>query len=114
MADDLFVQGLFDRSERLTANVEMTAYAPRTMSGLLKVRTRTYIGNRQADRTGLAGTMTGTASGSIRALAHLVLRQPWRLPDAAVYTALNLAARRRASRSDGSSPWLTDHTSRAR
>ena len=80
------------RSVRATdvRSMAMTAHAPRTLSGLLKVRTRTYIGNRQADQAGLAGTMTGTASGTIRALARLILRQPSRLPDAAVYILLNL------------------------
>lgn len=112
VADDLFVQGRFTADERLHVDARSTTRGPRTLKGLLAVRTRTYQGNRGAAVSGLAGELTGTTASSARALAVLVRRRRVRVIDALVYVAVNLEARRRARRLRPDAPWLTDHSSR--
>lgn len=113
VADDLFVQGKFARAERLTADAACVAYAPRRFEALVKVRTRTYHGNRQAAARGLGGEMTSTSGGSMKALVRLVAVRPWLAPDAFVYALINIIARRRAVRMADDAPWLTDSSSRS-
>jgi glycosyltransferase involved in cell wall biosynthesis len=112
VADDLFVQGLFLPQERHTVDAACTTHAPRRLGGLLKVRTRTYHGNRQAARVGLAGHMQGSRHRSVNALLDLVLRHPALVPDALVYLVVNVLAQRRAARMGDDSLWLTDESSR--
>jgi glycosyltransferase involved in cell wall biosynthesis len=110
-ADDLFVQGLFDASERAVApDATFTTRAPRTLRGLIAVRTRTYAGNAEAARMGLAGAMEGSTASSMRALGQVVARRPWLLIDAAVYVVVNTWARRRSRTS--TSRWERDDSSR--
>ena len=113
VADDLFVQGRFARTERLTVDGSCVAHAPRRLEGLVKVRTRTYQGNRQASALGLSGEMTGTTKRSLKALIRLVALRPWVAPDALVYVVVNMIARRRAARMADDAEWLTDSSSRS-
>lgn len=113
VADDLFVQGLFAPEERrILSSHTCTARAPRNLRALVKVRTRTYLGNRQAVGRGMAGTMADSTSRSQREFFNLVRRDFSLLPSALVYAAVNLYARWRAGRLSADSPWLRDDTSR--
>jgi len=112
-ADDLFVQGCFAADERRTSSASsFEVRAPRTLRGLLAVRTRTYLGNAEAVQAGLAGSMAASRSGSLAALAALVRADPRRALDALVYVAINLLAQRRARRRGTAGAWLRDESSR--
>ena len=116
IADDLFVQGLFDAAERRTvADRTFRIHTPRTLKGLLAVRTRAYRGNRQLDQRGLRGSMArdNASSGGRALIAHLA-KHPHDIPVAVPYVLVNVVAQRRARRADRSPPglWERDDSSR--
>lgn len=114
VADDLFVQGLFDDQERFIDDsgvFEITP--PRTLRSLLRVRTRSYIGRTEVAVKGVAGSTAGNRGGSLRALGALVRGRPSRFGAAVLYLGLNTVAALRARRRGSTGAWLTDESSRA-
>lgn len=110
-ADDLFVQGLFSDGERVVLDTAtFRVRAPRTLTGLLAVRTRTYAGNAEAQASGMSGHMASTGGSALRSLLLQVRTGKIRAGDALVYGLVNLEARRRSARKDGG--WLRDDSSR--
>ncbi len=113
VADDLYVQRLFEPSERLTVDGTFGVMAPRDLHGLIAVRTRVARGNRElADRADLAGSFVSTTAVSLRALVRLVTARPALLPAAAVYAAVTFLARNRAGRATVGTSWERDTSSR--
>ncbi|WP_313565907.1 glycosyltransferase family 2 protein [Mobilicoccus sp.] len=109
VADDLFIQRLFDEHERIVVPGQFKVRVPRTVSHLVKVRTRVARGN--AELAGLADTRFEQSSGSTgRALLDLIRSDPRRAPDVACYVGVTLAARARAGFS--SHTWERDDSTR--
>ncbi|MCW2574154.1 MAG: hypothetical protein JWR66_184 [Modestobacter sp.] len=114
VADDLYVQRMFSDEERVTVDATFDVVAPRTLSGLLRVRTRVARGNQELAARGaeLGIDAPSTSSGTARALAREVRRTPALLPAALVYLAVTARARVRARRTTAGSGWERDDSSR--
>lgn len=99
-ADDLYVQRLFDPSERVTVEGSFSVSVPRDLANLVRVRTRVARGNAELARHREAETADerfSTTSGStIRSIVELVRHEPRLLPPAAVYVGVSLVCRLRA------------------
>ena len=107
-ADDQFVMQQFSPGERrIVPEATFTVYPPLTVEGLLNVRTRTYRGNVELARSGLA--RQPATGGARRAL--LAQARPGSILKVGVYAAVNLVAKRRAARSSG---WERDESARSR
>ena len=104
--DDLFVQQMFSRQERLVTQGTFTVRTPRTLKALLDVRTRVAMGNGELHLAGARDTTRTT----LVALGALAARGPGAWPAIAVYVGTQLAARLRASHATES--WLRDDSSR--
>jgi glycosyltransferase involved in cell wall biosynthesis len=115
VADDLYVQRLFSEEERVVVDATFEVVAPRTVRGLLQVRTRVARGNQElAARAADLGIESGsTSAGTARALAGEVVRTPALLPAALVYLAVTAIARARARRAGTGTVWERDESSRA-
>lgn len=100
LGDDLYVQRLFTREERVVVGSTFAVHAPRTLRNLLKVRVRIARGNAQLaamdDQVDADLSPTTASTGS--AIVHLVLRDPRMAPAVAVYVAVTVAARALARR----------------
>ncbi len=96
-ADDLFVQRLFAPQERrIVTSGHYTVHVPRTVRDLVKVRTRVYYGNAELAREGFGGEAPlDSASTELLGVARRSLRE-W--PALAVYVAINLVGKLRATR----------------
>lgn len=107
-ADDQFIMQLFDRTERRSVEgATFVVHPPKTLRGLIKMRTRAYRGNQELQRSCLArSTPTG---GGGAALVRLC-RWPANWLGVAVYVAVNLAAKRQMRRFDGT--WERDDSAR--
>lgn len=114
VADDLYVQRLFSAEERRTVDAVFEIVVPRTVGGLLAVRTRVARGNRElAGRTAGLGIEPGsTTLGTAGGLARVVGRRPWLLPAAVVYVVVTAVARSRARQAAGGAVWERDDSSR--
>ncbi len=115
-ADDLFVQRLFAPGERVVlAEHTFDIQTPRTLRGLIAVRTRTAFGNAElaaSDATAeLDVDRSGSTGSTVHALGRLLLREPRLLPSAVVYLVITLIARLRASRRSQAS-WDRDSSTR--
>ena len=111
-ADDLYVQRLFSPADRAVVAGSFTITAPRHLAALVAVRTRIARGNTElrAAHTGLGASTSGATA---RALVSMALRRPWTVPDIAVYAAVTVLARARASARRGvAQRWERDATSR--
>lgn len=120
-ADDLFVQRLFGPDERVVVEGSFIVRVPRSLSALVRVRTRVASGNRE-----LAGHPADVGSGSTsstadantttttaKALATLARSSPAMIPSVLVYGGVAAAARVRARRAGaGPTGWLRDQTTR--
>ena len=115
-ADDLFVQGLFAPAERKSLpDCQFIVHPPRTLEGLLAVRTRTYFGQIELRETGLGGEMAAERSGGGgKAIIGLARKRPTQLPKIGWYVALNVIAQVRARRRGrtGETKWDRDDSSR--
>lgn len=114
-ADDLWIQRLFAPEERIVVDGTFEVEVPRTLTALLRVRTRVARGNAELDREDderFASSTQGTAC----ALIDLLKRRPGTLLDVACYVGVTLAARasaRRRTRRSGDGPaWERDETTR--
>ena len=116
-ADDLFVQGLFAESERkVLPDCHFVVHPPRTLEGLLSVRTRSYFGQIELRENGLGGEMDAERSGGGgKAIIDLARRRPAQLPKIVWYVVLNVIAQARARRRGrtGEIKWDRDDSSRA-
>jgi hypothetical protein len=114
VADDLYVQRLFSEEERVVVDAAFDVVAPRTLRSLLQVRTRAARGNQElAARAAELGIEDrSTSSGTARALAAEVARNPTLLPAAVVYLCVTAVARARARRAGTGTAWERDESSR--
>ena len=128
-SDDLFVQRLFTEAERGTSDGEFVVAAPRDLRNLVKVRTRTAVGNAELSETDIgaggraeAGTSGGSAVGgdgsfsrttsqTFTALMRAAAARPSLVPSFAVYTAVTVASRLTARRRQ-STAWQRDVSTR--
>jgi glycosyltransferase involved in cell wall biosynthesis len=109
IADDQFVQQLFERSERKSVEgAEFVVQTPRALSGLLLMRARVYRGNRELARSGLS-RVDPPASGTKSALRRAL--EPAMIPAVAVYGSVNILAKAFARR-PARHRWERDETSR--
>ena len=113
VADDLYVSGLFDETERLVVEAAtFTVRTPRSLRALLAVRVRVYYGNAEMAARGAQGNVRpATAAGGLRVL----LAAPDRAA-AVVYYAVNALAKARAralARRASAFVWARDDSSRS-
>lgn len=103
-ADDLFVQRLFDASERQLVDAHNHVTAPRNLRNLLTVRTRVARGNRElADGAAGSGStdparFPRSTTSTSRALIRLAVAHPRMLPAVLVYSFVTVTARALARR----------------
>ena len=110
LADDLFLQTRFEPGERsIVTGTCFTMEAPHRTGELFRVLTRVHLGNAQLARSG-----TSAAGQGLQPLATLVVSEPKRLPDALVYAALTILAKRhaRSRLRRGVISWATDKSTR--
>lgn len=95
IADDGFVRFQFARGERATvADAEVWVDPPRTLAGLIRIKTRARLGQYQLrDRY---PELRGTDSKPRSSLLWTLLRQPVLWPCVLVYLGINLLTRWRA------------------
>jgi glycosyltransferase involved in cell wall biosynthesis len=116
VADDGFVRILFSPDERATlAQAECAVFAPRTLSNLIAIKTRSHLGSYELARR-FPGLWGNRGEPNNRALLSLFLR-PSLWPRLAVYCLVKIEARRRARRrlqklAAGQLAWARDETSR--
>lgn len=118
-ADDLFVHERFEPHERVTVNAPAHVLAPRTLAGLLAIRTRVARGNAELAAASLrrGDSDAGTGHDTASALVDLVRRKPYLAPHAAVYAGVAAYSRYQAAqalRRDGEqgTAWERDDTIR--
>ena len=110
LADDLYLQTRFETGERrIVEGTCFTMEAPHRTGELLRVLTRVHLGNAQLARSGTSAPRQG-----LLPLATLVVSEPKRLPDALVYAALTILAKRQAQSRlrRGVIAWATDNSTR--
>ncbi|MFT4294056.1 MAG: glycosyltransferase [Micropruina sp.] len=121
MADDLYIQRLFEPAERVRTPGEFVVRTPRRWADLVRVRTRVDRGNAQvaaaADDLESGHDYSRTSSSSVRSLVGLVAEQPSLAPSALVYVGTTVAAKVQArlkgdqwGRDDSSRVVATDAT----
>ncbi|MFT3886597.1 MAG: glycosyltransferase [Arachnia sp.] len=114
MADDLYIQRLFDPAERVRTPGEFVVRTPRRWADLVKVRTRVDRGNAQvaatADDLESGHDYSRTSSSTVRSLVDLVSGQPSLAPAALVYVGTTAAAKVQARRKGDH--WGRDDSSR--
>lgn len=108
-ADDLFVQRVFNPRERLITNDKFVVETPRSLSALVKVRTRVASGNAQLAADQQGEQFAASTRSTLKALVVIVCAHPTLLPAAACYLGIGLTARVRARRS---TTWERDLTTR--
>ncbi len=112
-ADDLFVQRLFEPDERVVVDGSFTVQVPRSLSSLVRVRTRVAAGNRELAVHSTSGAAAPTTTSTAAALVQLARSSPRTGPLVLVYAGVTAAARVRARRTGGRpTGWLRDQTTR--
>lgn len=109
MSDDLAISECIPEAERvIVAQASVSVALPRTLSGLLRRRTRVVTGNAQADREGFRAVASHTRP---RTLWTIIVESPRLAGKVAVFAAVAALARLRAARSIRSgdvTTWLRD------
>lgn len=109
-ADDQFVQQLFDRSERkAVTGAQFAVHTPRSLKGLLAMRTRAYWGKMELASSGLA--CVGPPALGAKAVLRKA-RRPAQAPAVAVYATVNILAKGLARKS-AHTRWERDDSARA-
>jgi len=109
-SDDLFVQRAFSEGERVVVDEHcFRVETPRSLAGLLAVRTRTAQGNTELAADGEAAHAVSTGE-TLRSLLRDARSRPSTLPSTAVYVGVVLAARLRARRVPRE--WYRDESTR--
>ena len=116
VADDLFLDSLFDRSERvLVAGAATTVATPLRTGDLVRRLVRVRRGNAALRAKAHVSPGPGVRPANRTSwLRHVVLRRPWLAPAATVYVAITLYAAvlaRRGPLTD--TAWGRDESSRA-
>ena len=112
-ADDEFVRRLFSASERgTTATSTFKVTAPRTLSGLISIKTRSRRGNLELDKKHRPKAVGGRSKTLWFMLGIAIRPALW--PSALVYAVvvLRTSIRARASLADATSVWERDLSSR--
>jgi glycosyltransferase involved in cell wall biosynthesis len=108
-ADDLFLDSLFNTSEKQEVpSVSTTVAAPRRTRDLVNRLVRVRRGNA-AMRDSQAGVRRSDKWAWLR---DVVLPRPWLAPAAVVYVALTFVAALKAKRSKGTTTWERDDSTR--
>ncbi|MGJ7442262.1 WecB/TagA/CpsF family glycosyltransferase [Aquipuribacter sp. MA13-6] len=111
VADDLYVQRMFDRTERLVVAGTFDVQTPRTTAALVKVRTRVAQGNAElADDAQQRPELASSAGSTGRALLRLAAARPSAAAAVACYVGVTAVARLRAR--GGTTRWERDTTTR--
>jgi N-acetylglucosaminyldiphosphoundecaprenol N-acetyl-beta-D-mannosaminyltransferase len=114
LADDLAASLAFSPDERVVAaGARALVHPPRTLPDLLRVRARAAIGVAQVERT--EGAPTSTARTRPEDLLVILRNRPRMAPRIALFLAVTILARLRASRAvrhGDYSTWLRDESSR--
>jgi glycosyltransferase involved in cell wall biosynthesis len=109
-ADDSYLRRVIP-SERVAVvdSVRFLVRTPRTVRSLIRVRSRSYRGNRELDALDSSGLadFSGEAHGLLRRIAT----RPGLWPAACIYLAITLAARSLSRRGNGAR-WERDLTTR--
>jgi hypothetical protein len=108
MADDLFVDTMFDTDEKVVVDTDpVVVHTPTDLRSLLVMLRRVYAGNQELGASGV-----GKESTTARTLRDLVAsgRSPAEALDALVYASLALVARSGSGRAPAG--WNRDESSR--
>ena len=110
IADDTYLRRVVP-PKRVTVvdSVRFLVRAPRTLGALVRVRSRSYRGNRELETQDAC--RQGAYSGEAQGLLRHVLARPALWADACVYLAITLAARG-LSRRRSDTRWERDLTTR--
>ncbi|MFC0506207.1 glycosyltransferase [Micromonospora costi] len=120
VADDLFLDSLFDRDEKreVTGSTSVVA-TPRRLGDLLQRLTRVRAGNAAMRAAATAASTAGAAPTGVRParrlswLRDVVVPRPWLAPAAFCYVLITVVAASRARRADrGGHTWERDESSR--
>lgn len=115
ISDDGYVRSLFSDHERLTAaNCSFTIYAPTNIRSLIKIKTRSRLGNMQVSKLYPKLQVGGENTSS--AFISLMLQKPWLLPSGMVYAMVQWLTKYRAAQKlsqDDTKTWERDHSTRA-
>jgi hypothetical protein len=109
--EDQYVSGLFAIHERLSVKShQFVLRPPRSVDALVRHRARTLVGQRELDQR--FGPLPGRSPRL--SPADLLRRQPARIVDLLVFTAVTMLAKRAAARKElrGDHRWERDETSR--
>lgn len=114
IADDGYVRGLFNNSERRTIDgCQFTVFAPTTLPDLIKIKTRVRFGNMQVAAQ-FPGMQVGGENSSA-AFLRLLLTKPWLIPSGGLYFGVQWLTKRRAKarfKSQQPMVWDRDNSSR--
>jgi glycosyltransferase involved in cell wall biosynthesis len=95
IADDAFVRRHFREGERVIADgAETLVVVPRTLRGLIKIKTRSHLGN--AELAVKFPQLTANRGASNRPALLRLLARPWRWGDLATYLYVKSVSRARA------------------
>jgi glycosyltransferase involved in cell wall biosynthesis len=112
VGDDQFVMQQYRSDERRSVEgAEFLIHTPRSLRGLIAVRTRVYRGNRELAES--ASTPERPPGGRWKGIFRLV-RRPGLVPAVLVYLAVNAIATARAARAPAGAAWERDDSSRGR
>lgn len=112
VADDEFINRLFSPDQRFQPpDLSVVVRAPKTLLGLIRIKSRSYAGNRQLERLGIVGT--GERLGTKKELLGL-LRSKETCTPTLVYIAIQTLARAhsRIFRATARGIWLRDESNR--
>ncbi len=116
IADDLFLDSIFDDSEKVRLDVTVEVATPRRLGQLIRRLTRVRRGNtalRLADRGGMIGRTVRPADHWAW-LRDVVLPEPRLAPAGVVYAAITvIAAGLARSGSRQGTAWISDSSSRS-
>jgi len=116
IADDGYVRMLFSACERIHVDdAPVRIYAPRRLSGLIRIKTRSRLGRDQLRRCFPDLAERERETKSYRSVGRMVLVRPWLWPAAILYAAVVVQTRRRARTQAASIDeyvWESDQSSR--
>jgi hypothetical protein len=113
VSDDLFIDSLFTQSERvIVATDPVVVRTPLRLGDLVKILKRTYRTQTEVGPARSTAISAGQTS-QVRDLSDLLRRDPARVGDVALYTAVILTARIAARFTATSATWERDNSSRS-
>lgn len=113
LGDDDFIDSLFAPEEVvIIATDPVVVRTPRTVSDLVRIKTRSYRSQMAGRAAPARGAISGTQRAQAGDLLTLIRREPTRVVDAGIYTLVLAVSRLRARVGDGSG-WERDTGSRS-